>query len=69
MTTNKPDGGPAFTEECNGQIKEGMRLRDYFAAKALALKFALPGGSVDLNEMAALCYAVADAMIEARAKP
>lgn len=60
--STKDDGGPAFPV---GELHSGMTLRDYFAAKALA------GISYEItNETRAAqwCYAMADAMLEARKK-
>lgn len=57
----------------------GMTLRDYFAAKAMQGLMANPGGPVqqsgmsgwaftncDKNDVAALAYVIADAMLKAR---
>ena len=43
-----------------------MTLRDYFAAKAMQMKFKASGDSMELADMANLCYQMADAMLEAR---
>lgn len=76
------DGGPAFPVECtylDGEIRgrqtgnytgfhEGMTLRDYFAAKAMAA--IIIGNNADLAALtvgaAQDAYAMADAMLEAR---
>jgi hypothetical protein len=57
---------------------EGMTLRDYFAAKAMAALIATPEGmeaaGMDRNpnemrsHIAAMCYAIADAMLQERGK-
>jgi hypothetical protein len=64
------NGGPAYPQQWNdgdGQRWEhGMTLRDYFAAKALAMKFDVAGSSAALDEHAENCYAMADAMLKAR---
>jgi len=59
-------GGPAFPTQVASY--EGMTLRDYFAAKALQGMFAsgnLPK-SVSDEELAAVAYQTADAMLKAR---
>lgn len=55
-----------FNEREYHHAQEGMSLRDYFAAKAIQGRF---GGSgfVDTDNVAGLCYKIADAMIRARA--
>lgn len=47
---------------------EGMTLRDYFAAQAMQMKFGKSGSHIDLGDMARKCYAMADAMLAARAQ-
>lgn len=73
---SKNDGGPAFpfgqTDSDSGQLvngwgSEGMTLRDYFAAKFLCGRAAVPG-SVDPALDAEFAYRVADAMLAERAK-
>lgn len=70
------DGGPAFpglhpSAECK-YADQGMTLRDYFAAKAMASLIASDRytGVVGVNRYefntAQLSYAMADAMLEAR---
>ena len=69
----KNDGGPAFptTEACYENMDragEGMSLRDYFAAKAMQAVIARGddfrvSGS---DEIAALAYLMADAMLKDR---
>lgn len=67
-TTNT--GGPAFPVERD--TKSGMKLRDYFAAKAMGPLIASgswligAGPSAENELMAAAAYAVADAMLAAR---
>ncbi len=76
---SKDNGGPAFPHEFGGtyqnQKREGMTLRDYFAAKALSGIFATcerePGGAISSLSAAALAsasYEMADAMLKERAK-
>jgi hypothetical protein len=45
-----------------------MTLRDYFAAKAMVVKFGKECTSIDLERMAECCYQLADAMLRARSK-
>jgi len=49
---------------------EGMTLRDYFAAKAMAMAFAkFPDGAPNgWNDVARVAYIFADAMLAERAK-
>lgn len=44
----------------------GMSLRDYFAAKALCIRFGSAGTTASVEVMARHCYAMADAMLAAR---
>lgn len=64
------DGGPAFPcTDAKGFVSEGMSLRDYFAAQALAglMTDAMRNDrSFSLN--ARDCYALADAMLAEREK-
>ena len=73
--SDKKTGGPAFPSQrwevseyagsapCPWDHASGMTLRDYFAAKVIAVCIAeMP----KLEEAAALAYQIADAMIEAR---
>jgi hypothetical protein len=55
---------PAFpyTEHC----REGMTLRDYFAAKALQGMMTDPNLDMGCNTVATLSYKMADAMMKAR---
>lgn len=61
-------GGPAFpfveTGDCG--VREGMSLRDYFAAKAL--QGILAGGAINtgIKSKSETAYAYADAMLESR---
>lgn len=63
MILNSEVGGSAFPMVGEGYAREGMTLRDYFAAKALpySLKnsFSTSGAVVE-------AYEIADAMLEAR---
>lgn len=80
---NNKDGGQAFPGEeyqCNGDDGylgwEGMSLRDYFAAKAMASivrrydGHSFGGGpkSPQYKELAEDSYFIADAMLKARGK-
>jgi hypothetical protein len=70
------DGGPAFPTASwaseyadKPNYEGGMTLRDYFAAKAMALvseRANLPHTGPE--EWAAACYEIADAMLAERAK-
>lgn len=64
---SKDNGGPAFPFGQTGSGSEGMTLRDYFAAKFLCGRAAVPG-LVDPAMDAELAYRVADAMLAERAK-
>lgn len=75
----KRDGGPAFPESVaadnmdglNYSRHPGMSLRDWFAGQALASVIHLTqsrDGSWDPVAVAAGCYLVADAMLDAREK-
>lgn len=64
----KDDGGPAFPTS-----RPGMSLRDYFAAKAIDIAAAAEchsptgqRGEQTYRGIALRCYALADAMLEAR---
>lgn len=64
----KNTGGPAFPvpglqadEDFNG-----MSLRDYFAAKAMAAMLAEPNLQATRDEFAKYAYEMADAMLAAR---
>lgn len=50
----------------NAQSQEGMDLRDYFAAKAMAHWLSFPLGQDQLAIVAKNAYAIADAMMKAR---
>lgn len=65
---SKDNGGPAFPTEHTdtGGLYDGMTLRDYFAAKAMAGY--LPGDYLSSEEVAEFSYRVADAMLLERAK-
>lgn len=81
--STKETGGPAFplavgwveTDMKTGNqicvdvrdLDRGMSLRDYFAAKFICGRSAIPG-DVDADYDAALAYKVADAMLKERAK-
>ena len=70
MTVKRTDGGPAFSrpESASGWVssdaQEGMSLRDYFAAKAMATFLATDSGLFE--DIAAKAYQVADAMLRVR---
>ena len=72
--TTNPDAfpHPAFTTAC--VEADGMTLRDYFAAKALATLFCtwprldVDDSTKEAREIAKLSYQVADAMLAEREK-
>ena len=73
MSTDTTTGGPAFpTESYDFERQtlvreEGMTLRDYFAAKAMAqLMFSSPVVQDDARTTASWAYEYADAMLKAR---
>jgi len=49
--------------------RENQDLRDYFAAKAMQMKFGPRGTSMSLDGIAKCAYEMADAMIRARTNP
>lgn len=74
---SKETGGPAFPVESTPDFEYiGMTLRDYFAAKAMQSVIAsnrLEGWSIGLGgkdngHIAEISYALADAMLQERAK-
>jgi hypothetical protein len=67
--SNTNTGGPAFPYE-NRYEHEGMTLRDYFAAKAMAAYASSDDWRIDMGpeETAFAAYKQADAMLEARNK-
>ena len=71
MTTNT--GGPAFPTtkplEHWGDPNQGMTLRDYSAAKAMAaLVVVYTDDKAIVDEYSQRAYAIADAMLKARSK-
>ena len=60
-------GGPAFPPS-NPGYAHGMTLRDYFAAKAMQGSLAEGSEVYKPSDFAEWCYAMADAMLEAREK-
>jgi len=78
---NTKTGGPAFPRSGNewsdmawveAPAKDGMTLRDYFAAKAMQGQFASDSenwnAEGDWESRAHTAYAMADAMLKAREK-
>ena len=55
---------PAFPTPYNG--RDGMTLRDYFAAKAMQADVMASAWSGDIDHTVTLAYKIADAMLEAR---
>jgi len=73
--SNKPDGGPAFpVERINLGNKNGMALRDYFAAQALPALIAeyITGNGPCIGmdhfkrNVPVIAYDLADQILEAR---
>ena len=65
--SNTNTGGPAFPSQREHTTKEGMTLRDYFAAKALQGMLAENGGGALANDkLADYAYNIADEMLKAR---
>lgn len=65
------DGGPAFAHGGSGfsaHSQDGMSLRDFFAAHALAFLIHGPNVNWPVEQFADLAYQIADAMIAERAK-
>lgn len=65
------DGGPAFPAHENWRIESGMSLRDYFAAKAMAMMLhseIRKDAWANVEAVASDSYKMADAMLEARKK-
>ena len=64
----KETGGPAFPSQREHTTKEGMTLRDYFAAKAMQGICAHPDtwGYITNAGIAKGAYEIADAMLKAR---
>jgi hypothetical protein len=58
-------GGPAFPSPREHTTKQGMTLRDYFAAQAVQ-GYVGQGRSYDFADIAQASYRVADAMLSAR---
>ena len=67
---SKENGGPAFPVTGHwgapNADRNGMSLRDYFAAKALQGLLADTNIKSSAEEFASRAYGVADAMLEAR---
>ena len=62
------DGGPVFPSEI-GTISKGITLRDYLAAKAMAVDYTLVKNFTDPDwryGIALDAYKMADAMLKAR---
>lgn len=73
MTDKIDDGGPAFPTDGrlqHGSAYDGMSLRDWFAGQSLAAELCDINSNPIMTprEAAALCYRMADMMLEARKK-
>jgi hypothetical protein len=79
--TKVNDGGPAFPtsqqisqNRTTGEtvvyqyLSDGVSIRDYFAAKAMQGFCAGAESGDDIDRLPSLAYAMADAMLEERAK-
>lgn len=74
--SKKEDGGPAFPHTWGSASDDGMSLRDYFAAKAMAAMLSNEATCIRLSErspdlkvaLANNAYNYADAMLAKRAK-
>lgn len=72
----KETGGPAYPHTVLGdlgqtcEVCEGMTLRDYFAAQALAgiCAHSDSWGQTSISDVAGTAYEVADAMLKERSK-
>jgi hypothetical protein len=66
------NGGPAFPRDTGYTANDGMPLRDYFAAKAMAALIVEGAGHnsnpAQIDPMVATAYQWADAMLKERAK-
>ena len=74
----KKTGGSAFPVikttfgqqyEPNVHSVGGMTMRDYFAAEAMKMKWSSANSTASIEDVAAWCYQLADAMIAERAQP
>ena len=64
--SNTNTGGPAFPVPVNAfNDMEGMTLRDYFAAKSMQ-SYVAHNKAYDFDDIAAMSYRTADAMLKAR---
>ena len=64
----RPNDEAAFPHVETGETgcRSGMTLRDYFAAKALSLRYGPRNTTMPFDELSKLCYQLADSMLEAR---
>lgn len=68
MSEPKDDGGHAFPFNGHDWATEGMSLRVWIAAQMLPAVWTQADGDTTLEDIARRCYAMADAMLEARKK-
>jgi len=59
---------PSGHDPKTGTADKGMKMRDYFAAKALQAMIAEPSLKATPDEFAQKAYQIADAMLKAREK-
>lgn len=65
---SKYNGGPAFPAASTIVMADGMTLRDYFAAKAMAGFLASYADAPTYEQLATFAYQCADAMLAERAR-
>jgi len=66
---NKETGGPAYPTYFTADHAISMTLRDYFAAKTMAILFESNSGYDNIHQIIAEeAYAMADAMLKERKK-
>lgn len=65
-SVSEPEFPTSFSQDYPNEIVGGMTLRDYFAAKALSLRYGPRDTTMPFDELTKLCYQLADAMMEAR---
>lgn len=58
---------PAFPSD-HGAVRQGMHLRDYFAAQVILGLWSGPNMSGSYEELATIAYTQADAMLKQRAE-
>jgi hypothetical protein len=65
----RDDGGPAFPDYDHNGVNQGMSMRDYFAAKAMAdVLHHFNWEDDSIARAAEMAYQLADAMLKERSK-